>query len=457
MLERGVRSIWARTALVLAGTLLLALVLWQFAGPGWGLAALAGGLMAMLGRHLAELSRLLRWLADPAKPVPEGRGTWEEAFEDLHRHVSHAREREQALSSLLLRFRNAVLAMPDGVTVLDADNHIEWCNPTAERDLGIELGKDAGQPIVHLMRHPDFVHYLAQGQFHEPLTLRLARRDGAVLSLRIVPYGRDQKLLLSRDITQAERLETMRRDFVANVSHELKTPITVLTGFLEMLADGQLRLNERRGREAVAMMQDQAARMSRLIEDLLRLSSLEASAAPSEERPVSMEALLGRLLAEAQALSAGAHSLTVDCAGPAELLGSEAELHSAFANIVSNAVRYTPSGGSIRVSWRRRGESGAFGVSDTGVGIDARHIPRLTERFYRVDSSRSRESGGTGLGLAIVKHVLARHQATLEIESEPGRGSCFSAVFPARRLSGNDLSLQPAAVSPTSATPSPAP
>jgi two-component system phosphate regulon sensor histidine kinase PhoR len=439
MLERSVRYVWVRTALALAGALVLGLLLWRLAGPGWGLTAIGIVVSAVLWRHLSSLSRLLAWVADTRKPVPEGRGVWEYAFDGLHRHFGAAREREQGLATMLVRFRNAVLAMPDGVTVLDANDHIEWCNPTAERDLGLEHGKDAGQPVVHLVRHPDFVQYLARRDFHEPLILRLARGGGTVLSLRVVPYGKDQKLLLSRDITHAERIDTMRRDFVANVSHELKTPITVLNGFLEMLADGKLKLDERRGREAVTMMQDQAARMSRLVEDLLTLSSLESGAAPSEERQVSMPALLGAVLAEARALSGDRHSIAVECAGPAALVGSQAELHCAFANILSNAVRYTPAGGSIRVSWSRRADSAVFSVADTGVGIDSRHIPRLTERFYRVDSGRSRESGGTGLGLAIVKHALARHQATLEIRSEPGRGSCFAAVFPARRLSGDDI------------------
>ena len=421
-------------------------LLWLAAGGRWALAAIGIGVLGLLWRHVSNLSRLLAWVADPAKPVPEGTGVWAEAFDGLYREVNAVREREQSLSAQLVRFRNAVLAMPDGVTVLDAYNHIEWCNPTAERELGIELAKDSGQAIVHLLRHPDFVGYLEKGEFDEPLLLRLPRGgEGIVLSLRLVPYGRDQKLLLSRDVTQAERLETMRRDFVANVSHELKTPITVLGGFLEMLADEKLRLAERRGREAIGMMQDQTARMTRLIDDLLTLSALESGTTPAEERPVPAAALLRTLLNEARALSAGRHAISADCDGPADIIGSEAELRSALSNIVSNAVRYTPAGGTIRLAWTRVDGHGVFSVTDTGAGIDARHIPRLTERFYRVDSSRSRETGGTGLGLAIVKHALSRHQAVLEVESEPGRGSRFSAVFPARRLSGRQVSPAEAA------------
>jgi two-component system phosphate regulon sensor histidine kinase PhoR len=428
------RDAWLRTGFALAGVLLCALVLASFAGPRWGLALAAAGVLLLLGRHLANLSRLLAWTSDPSQSVPEGRGIWAQAFDGLYRHASAATAREEALTTQLTRFRDAILAMPDGVTVLDARNHITWCNPTAERDLGLTLARDAGQPIVHLLRHPDFVAYLSRGEFDEPLLLRLAHDEPLVLGLRVVPYGGGQKLLLSRDVTQAERLETMRRDFVANVSHELKTPITVLGGFLEMFGDGTIDAGERRGREAIALMQGQAARMARLIEDLLTLSALESGSVADDERAVPMHALVASLLEEARALSDGAHDIEADCEGPAALLGSEAELHSAFSNLVSNAVHYTPRGGHIRLSWTGRGDNAVLSVSDTGVGIERRHIGRLTERFYRVDSSRSRETGGTGLGLAIVKHVAARHQATLEIDSEPGRGSRFAIVFPARRL-----------------------
>jgi two-component system, OmpR family, phosphate regulon sensor histidine kinase PhoR len=441
MPERATRYIWLRTALVLAALLLAGLFLGQVFSARWGLAAIGVGLLVMLWRHLSNLSLLLGWVAETGRPVPEGSGAWAEAFDGLYREMNAVRERESSLTAQLIRFRNAVLAMPDGVTVLDAQNHIEWCNPTAEHELGIRLAKDTGQAIVHLLRHPDFVRYLEQGDFREPLLLRLPRGGGMALSLRIVPYGRDQKLLLSRDVTHAERLETMRRDFVANVSHELKTPITVLSGFLEMLADEKLQLNERRGREAVGMMQEQATRMTRLIDDLLTLSALESGTAPAQERPVPVGTLMRTLLEEGRALSAGRHSVTAECDGPADIMGSEAELHSAFSNILSNAVRYTPAGGRIRLAWKRDGDEGVFSVSDSGVGIDARHIPRLTERFYRVDSSRSRETGGTGLGLAIVKHALSRHQATLEVQSRPGEGSTFRAIFPARRLSAQHASL----------------
>jgi two-component system phosphate regulon sensor histidine kinase PhoR len=255
-----------------------------------------------------------------------------------------------------------------------------------------------------------------------------------VLSVRIIEFGEDRKLLSSRDVTAEERLDTMRRDFVANVSHELKTPVTVLTGFVETLADESMELSGTQRRRFLGMMADQAKRMQRLVEDLLTLSALESDASPVDEQSIEMRPFVERLTEEARALSAGRHIVDALISDECRLLGSAKELHSAFSNLVSNAVRYTPEGGSVRLGWRLEDGRGVFSVADTGIGIEARHIPRLTERFYRVDSGRSRESGGTGLGLAIVKHALTRHHAVLEVTSDLGRGSKFSAVFPAARI-----------------------
>ncbi len=314
----------------------------------------------------------------------------------------------------------------------------------AERFLGIDGGKDAGQPIINLVRAPDFAAYVQQGVYGEPLELKLARSEELILSLRVIPYGQDQKLLLCRDVTQASRLETMRRDFVANVSHELKTPLTVVNGFLETLVDGRIKFTESRSREVFGTMQHQTDRMLRLVEDLLTLSTLESSAGLSVEVEIDVGALLQGLLDEGAALSGGRHRFLVECDAPAVIVGSDAELRSAFGNLVANAIHYTPPGGEVRLSWCIRDSGdGEFTVADTGVGIEPRHIPRLTERFYRIDHSRSRETGGTGLGLAIVKHVLTRHQATLEILSEPGRGSRFSAIIPGRRLKSAVTRSQP--------------
>jgi two-component system phosphate regulon sensor histidine kinase PhoR len=424
-----------RGAVGLAGVLAAGLIVRSLAGPVWALATVCLGLALLLVRHVANLAALDNWLRDPlAKPVPQGSGVWEEVLVGLYRFVRARIQREQQLSAELVRFRNAGLALPDGVVLLDARGHIEWCNPIASRYLGLDEQRDLGQPLVNLVRHPDLVAYLERGEYAEPLTLRLTRGEGLVLSLAVIAYGEAQKLLLAGDITLAEKVETMRRDFVANVSHELKSPLTVVAGFLETLTDSEVKLDERRRQGYLEMMRDHTRRMQRLVEDLLALSALESSRGSIDEALVDVSVLLSGVRDEALALSAGRHRIELSAQEPAFLLANAQELRSAFGNLVSNAVRYTPAGGDIRLSWTRRGAQAVFSVADSGPGIEPRHIPRLTERFYRVDLSRSRETGGTGLGLAIVKHVLTRHQATLEIESEPGAGSTFSAVFPARRI-----------------------
>ncbi len=428
-------SVWTRSAFALAAVGIAGLLTWLLADAEWALAVVCFGLLLLLLRHVAKLAALQDWLGDPlSRPVPQGGGVWDEALVGLYRFVRTRAKREDQLSADLQRFRNAGLALPDGVVLLDVNGHIEWCNPIASQYFGLEEQRDLGQPLVNLVRHPDLTAYLERGDYTEPLTLRLARGEGRVLSLAIIPYGEAQKLLLASDITLAEKVETMRRDFVANVSHELKSPLTVVAGFLETLTDGELKLDEARRLGYLKMMREHTGRMQRLVEDLLTLSALEASRGLSDESAVDVAALLAGVRDEALALSAGRHRIELRIDEPVLLQGNAQELRSAFGNLVSNAVHYTPAGGDIGLSWGRRGAQALFSVRDTGPGIEARHIPRLTERFYRVDQSRSRETGGTGLGLAIVKHVLTRHQAALEVESEPGRGSCFCAVFPARRV-----------------------
>jgi two-component system, OmpR family, phosphate regulon sensor histidine kinase PhoR len=375
-----------------------------------------------------HLARLARWLAEPAAgKVPEGRGTWDEVLNALHRYERAAARRESQLEDALTRFRRAARALPDGVVMLDAENRIEWCNDAAATQLGLDPSADVGQSVANLIRSPAFVSYLARREPGAPVRVTLG---SAIFSLQLVPYGESQRLLLSRDVTQAERLETMRRDFVANVSHELRTPLTVLVGFLETIRE--LKLDPQRTRDYLGMMQEQSARMQRIIEDLLTLSLLESAPAPGAER-VATRPLLARLLADAQALSSGRHRVTLVGTPSLDLLGSESELASAFGNLVSNAIRYTPRDGEVRIVWREFNDGAAFSVEDTGIGIAPEHLPRLTERFYRVDRSRSRDTGGTGLGLAIVKHAIARHQAHLDVESKPGQGSCFTIRFPAKR------------------------
>ena len=443
----------ARGAVVpLAALALFAGLAGAAGGAAWGWATAAAGLAALLAHHLLNLVRLANWLARPAPgAVPEGSGSWFEVFSALHRLERAAARRGALLAETLARFRRAAQALPDGVVILDAENRIEWCNATAQAQLGIDGRADLGRPIANLVREPAFVACLAAGEDAAPV--RIERRPGRTLVLQLIPYGRAEKLLLSRDTTQAERVETMRRDFVANVSHELRTPLTVLNGFLETLRE--LKLDPQRQRDYLGMMREQAARMQGIIGDLLTLSTLESAPPPAAER-VRVAPLLERLRADALALSGGRHEISVQARPSVDLAGSEAELASAFGNLVSNAVRYTPRGGKVTLLWSDDALGAQFAVEDTGVGIAPEHIPRLTERFYRVDRSRSRESGGTGLGLAIVKHALARHQATLHVESTPGAGSRFIARFPAQRTLTLPLP-EGAAPTPPAASPPPPP
>jgi two-component system phosphate regulon sensor histidine kinase PhoR len=381
---------------------------------------------------LRARERLAKWLADPSPDdMPDDEGTWGEIYSRLHRMLREQSASRASLSHALWRFRQAGEAMPDGVLVLDADDRIEWVNPTAEEHFGITFKRDRGQPVTNLIRHPAFGGYLEAQRFGEPLTLRGPAEADRVLSVQLVPYGNHEKLLLSRDISRWERLESMRRDFIANVSHELRTPLTVLRGFLETLSDAR-EADEKLYRRSLDLMSGQAARMQRLVEDLLMLARLEDSRYPLKEEPVDVPALVHSVLAEAEGLNQGQHRIDSRIE-PGWLLASREELRSAFSNLVTNAIRYTPAGGDILVTWGIEDGEPTLRVRDNGEGIAPEHLPRLTERFYRVDRSRSRSSGGTGLGLAIVKHVLQRHQARLDIASEPGQGSTFSCVFPSTR------------------------
>ena len=398
-----------------------------------GLVLLALALGVVLWRQRREFTKLRDWASQPRlTDSPEATGAWGHVFNLLHRHRRATLKRRRLLAQLIVRLRRGAQALPYGVAVLDQAYRLDWCNAAAREHLGLDPDKDRGKPIVHFVRVPEFVEYLRQGDFSQAVRLPAHGRSPCILALQIVDFGAEEHLLLSQDVTGAERLEAMRRDFVANVSHELRTPLTVLSGFLETIQD--LKLDAGRVRDYVGLMAPQAERMKRLIEDLLTLSAIEHAPAPPPAERVKIRPLLERAQAEALALSGGKHRVSLNIAGPHDLLGAENELTSAFVNLVSNAVRYTPIGGEIRLFWRSGIDGGEFAVEDTGIGIEAEHIPRLTERFYRVDRSRSRETGGTGLGLSIVKHALARHQASLEVESTPGEGSRFMARFPASRL-----------------------
>ncbi len=429
------RGFWRGVAGWLALWLVLAAILAAAAGPVIALAGLAACLLLLHLRQLWQLRSLMRWLDQPpGTPVPHGTGIWDEAFSYLNRLMRRQRQSEADLRSTLQRFQSATAAMNEAVIILDELDRIEWCNPSAEHYFEIDASRDIGRQLTYIVRQPQFVEYLDGQNFAEPFLLRGARGGETTLTVQLIPYGNQQKLVISRDITRWERLEAMRRDLVANVSHELRTPITVLAGYLETLNDQQVP-DPAFQKRAMELMTQQTGRMQNLVEDLLTLSRLENARGPSAEQPVDVPRLVQGLHHEATALSAGRHHIVLDVDPELWLTGAEGELRSAFLNLVTNAIRYTPARGRITIRWRPTQDGGAsFSVVDTGIGIAPEHIPRLTERFYRVDRSRSRETGGTGLGLAIVKYALSHHQARLQVDSELEQGSTFSAIFPARRV-----------------------
>ena len=376
--------------------------------------------------------RLINWLRGSQEDqAPRDTGFWGEIGYRVEKSV-RLREREAVQERVRLsQFLSAIEASPNGVVLLDAGDQIDWCNAVAADHFGLDPQRDLRQHVTNLVRAPAFVAYLQAGEFSEPVRFAGPGRDGT-LSVLIRRYGDDMKIVLSQDVTVHERAEAMRRDFVANVSHEIRTPLTVLTGFIETM--GSLPLTEVERRRVLDLMMQQAQRMGTLVSDLLTLAQLEGSPRPTSERWVPVQALMARAESDARVLSAGRHKFKFDGTPGLQIAGAESELVSAVGNLITNAVRYTPAEGAIEVVWRvREGGAGELSVIDTGPGIAREHLPRLTERFYRVDGSRSRDTGGTGLGLSIVKHVVQRHGGELDIQSEPGKGSRFRLVFPAAR------------------------
>ena len=360
---------------------------------------------------------------------------WSEIFFRLQRIITGLRTDIEQIERQHKRFIEAFQASPNGIVMLDDQDQIEWCNAIAEQFLGLQFKRDALQRIHYIVRKPEFVQYMMSRQYEEPVVLeKMGSASSLILRLQVFPFSENRRLILIQDITDLSKAEAMRRDFVANVSHEMRTPLTVMMGFLETVQT--LELPSEQKAQYLEMMMDQGKRMKNLVEDLLTLANLEANTQPAPMNSISMSYLMSLIKNDAYALSQGKHSLNFDLKTPCNLLGEEREVLSAFSNLVSNAIRYTPNVGSVSVTWsvNAAGE-GEFSVTDTGPGISPEHIPRLTERFYRIDRSRSRETGGTGLGLAIVKHVANRHQANLVIESTPGRGSTFTLRFPPARTS----------------------
>lgn len=426
---------WIRVAITLGIILLASLLADRLAGGLAGYTVACSCLVAWVLFQVWHLKKMSLWLQEfRLSKTPTGLGTWDLLFSSVYR-LARSYERQQAqLKAALSSFRSATEAMPDGVVALDDHHQIIYASGRSALHLGLRVPEDYGRNIQNLLRHPEFARYLEAGEWHGPVSLHDVPTVDRVLQVQLVPYGESERLLLTRDVTQLERLETTRRDFVANVSHELKTPLTVLAGFLETMQS--LPLTPAQQQEVLATMTSQAERMQRIIDDLLILSRLESEVRPPNDSEIDMSAMVERLAREAQYLSRDRHVVRASSEGcSARLLGDDQELASAFGNLVSNAVRYTPEGGEVSISWSCTPEGeGVFCVRDTGPGIESQHIGRLTERFYRVDKGRSRDKGGTGLGLAIVKHIASRHEAELRIQSEVGRGSLFEIVFPKPRV-----------------------
>jgi two-component system phosphate regulon sensor histidine kinase PhoR len=403
---------------------------WLFGNP-WG--GLACALALHLAWVLANLFRLEWWLrnrnyADP----PDVGGVWGEIIAQIVRLHRRKRFHKQRFVQLMRQLQRSTAALPDGVVILNAQREIVWFNRMAARLLNLRRTADLGMRVENLLRAPEFVRYLAGQDYSNPVVVRTTTDEDGFLSLQVAPYGDGQLLLLVRDVSRQMRLEAVRRDFVANASHELRSPLTVIAGYLETLAQDPVLDAELQG--PVAEMRRQAERMTAIIRDLIELSRLEETDEIVGGEPVDVAALASLLRKDVLARPVHPKDVRVKVESQAQLIGDEPEIHSAFSNLVDNAAKYTGADGAIEIRWSVDEDGGHFAVSDTGIGIPPEHIPRLTERFYRVDPGRSRATGGSGLGLAIVKHVLQRHGATLEVQSTLGAGSTFTCHFPPERV-----------------------
>ncbi len=378
-----------------------------------------------------NLYHLRRWLSIGRKyHPPDSFGVWGDIFTEIFRLQRRNKKRQKRLVKLLGRFRESTEAMPDGVVVMQASGVIEWWNEAGERLLDLKYPQDVGQRLTNLIRNPEFLAFMAHNNKNEVLNFVAPADKNRIIAVQLTPYGMDQSLLIVRDVTLLQRVEQIRRDFVANISHELRTPLTVMSGFLETLS-GDDTITDKNLKRSLELMKQQSKRMHRLVEDLMLLSKLENEQRPIKHEVVAIPQLLATLKEEAEIISGDRHhKITLDIDSDLYLYGDGKELDSAFSNLVINAVNYTPEGGDIIIRWYQDEEGAHLAVCDTGIGIPPHHLSRITERFYRVDVARSRETGGSGLGLAIVKHALSRHEASLRIDSEVGRGSTFICDFP---------------------------
>ncbi|XOB92251.1 phosphate regulon sensor histidine kinase PhoR [Pseudomonadota bacterium 24LQ007] len=414
----------------LAGTTLVGL---YFGEPLYGLLV---GLVAYLWWTLVQARRLYQWLGNPSASdeAPQSIGLWGDIFDSLHKlHQNHLMTQDR-LRARINRVQESTNAMRDGVIMTDARGAMEWWNGSAEYLLGFRRSTDQGQYIHNLIRNPAFKAYFDTRDYREPLEINSPAKPHIHLQIQISLFGDDDRLIVAKDVTRLYQLEQMRRDFVGNVSHEMRTPLTVISGYLETLVDHGEELPPK-WRRAINTMAAQASRMEALITDLILLSRIETGEHTVDDTLTDVDALLNQICHDARALSGDkGHQISVQISDHRLLQGDESQLRSAFSNLVFNAVKYTPAGGAITVAWSTNRDGAHLSVKDTGIGIDPIHIPRLTERFYRADPSRHKDTGGTGLGLAIVKHVLINHDGNLEIRSKVGEGSEFICHFPRERL-----------------------
>src|SRR6195256_6840555 len=429
-MQPGTQAWWFAAGRMLATVLIGLLLGWVFGNVWIGLGV---ALALHLSWQLANLFRLEWWLrhrsfADP----PDVGGVFGEIIAQIVRLHRRKRFHKQRFVQLMRQLQRSTAALPNGVVILNAQREIVWFNRMAARLLDLRRTADLGLRIENLLRSPEFARYLEIGDYSNPVVIRTTTGEDCYLSLQIVPYGEGQQLLLISDVSRQMRLEAMRKDFVANASHELRSPLTVISGYLETLSQDPALDRDLQG--PVTEMRRQAERMTAIIRDLLELSRLEETDEMLGGEPIDIPELLSLLRKDVVARPVHPRDIRIRIDSDAQLLGDEPEIHSAFSHLVDNAAKYTPAEGSIEMRWWVDDEGGHFSVTDTGMGVPPEHIPRLTERFYRVDAGRSRSTGGSGLGLAIVKHVLQRHGAELEIQSTLGSRSEVICHFPPERI-----------------------
>jgi len=421
-------NLFKQLSLLIAAALVVGLLVKQ---PGW---VLALALLLYILWSSAQVSKLIAWLRDRTHSVPpESRGIWAEVFDNIYHLQRRNKETQARLQAVLNRIQDSATAIQDAVVMMDSDGNIEWWNPAAEKLLGFQSPDDGGQVITNLLRHPRFISYFKSSNYSDPIQIPSPVNERIQLQLQITLFGNNERIMFGRDVSRIHHLEQMRQDFIANVSHELRTPLTVIVGYLETMTDFADQLPKRWQRPLVQMVQ-QSKRMENLVSDLLLLSRLETTANEQDHHPIDAASLLETIRQDAIALSGPQqHHIELIIDSHNKLRGQDGEIRSAFSNLIFNAVKYTPAGGRIVIHWWQDNEGIHLSVKDNGIGIDSKHLPRITERFYRADSSRATNTDGTGLGLAIVKHVLLRHEGQLQVDSELGRGSTFSCHFPLSR------------------------